>query len=260
MLGAMCGRYAASADRAQVVEVFSIDEIELARSSGAQRGTEAWLQPRWNIAPTDTVAAVVEKTRDDGRERLLVGLQWGLVPSWSKDAKGAARLINARLETVAEKPSFRKALAARRCLIPADGYYEWYQTQQLDARGKPIKQPFYIHPTNGVRVDDHPGLVAMAGLYEYWKDPNPVGDDDPWLVSCSIITTVATDELGVIHDRMPVTVAPDAWDAWLDVDEVASPEALDLVATPAVSWSAYAVERLVSSIRNDGPELIRPME
>lgn len=269
----MCGRYAASADKAQLVEVFGVDEVVIDRVSGAQRGQgERWLAPRYNIAPTDTVPVVLSRASSDaaaadgadGAEaavtRRLAGLQWGLVPSWAKDAKGGARLINARLETVAEKPSFRSALARRRCLLPADGYYEWYQTTQLDARSRPIKQPFYIHPIDGVPVSGgHPGIMAMAGLFEYWKNPAPAPGEDPWLVSCCIITTAATDELGVIHDRMPVTVPPAAWDQWLDPGHTDGEAALDALREP-MRMGAYAVSRLVSSIRNDGPELIEPLK
>ena len=174
----MCGRYAASADAELLEEIFVIDEV-------------AGLLPpaRYNIAPTDPVVAVVERAqRSDPAvvQRRLVELRWGLVPSWSRDAKGAARMINARLETLAQKPAFRKALAARRCLLPADGYYEWY-AQPVDpsvpAGRRPPKQPFFIHPADG-------SLLAMAGLYEFWK--NPTGE---WLSTCTIITTSATDAL-----------------------------------------------------------------
>ncbi len=236
----MCGRYAASADAELLDEIFVIDEVD------------GPLPPaRYNIAPTDPVVAVVERVRKDAPDevtRKLVPLRWGLVPSWSKDAKGAARLINARFETVAEKPAFRRALAARRCLLPADGYYEWYAPDadaDLPASRRPPKQPFFIHPSDG-------SLLAMAGLYEFWK--SPAGE---WLATCTIITTRAADAVGHIHDRMPMTVPPDRWDAWLD--PTLTDGACDLLQPPGAALEAYAVSRLVSTVGNDGPELIEPL-
>jgi putative SOS response-associated peptidase YedK len=120
-------------------------------------------------------------------------------------------MINARAETVHEKPAFRRGFKSRRLLIPVDGFYEWFPTQQLGKSGKPLKQPFYIHPANPHDV------LALAGLYEFWRDPDKA-DDDPgkWLTSFTIITTTATDDVGRIHDRMPMAVTPDNWDQWLD--------------------------------------------
>ncbi|MFT3862534.1 SOS response-associated peptidase [Micropruina sp.] len=236
----MCGRYAASADAELLEEVFLVDEVD------------GPLPPaRYNIAPTDPVVAVIERARKDEPERVvrkLVALRWGLVPSWSRDATGAARMINARVETVAEKPAFRRALATRRCLLPADGYYEWY-TSAVAAAGpagrRPPKQPFYIHRTDG-------GLLAMAGLYEFWKSPQ-----GQWLTSCTIITTAAADAVGHIHDRMPMTVRPDRWNAWLD--PTLTQGALELLEAPGADLEAYAVSRLVSRVGNDGPELVEPL-
>lgn len=239
----MCGRYAASADAELLEEIFVIDEV-----------AGPLPPPRWNIAPTDPVIAVVERARRDEPEqvaRKLVELRWGLVPSWSRDAKGAARMINARFETVAEKPAFRKALATRRCLLPADGYYEWYASEvdeSLPKSRRPPKQPFFIHPTDS-------SLLAMAGLYEFWKSP-----EGEWLSSCTIITTSAADAVGHIHDRMPMTVRPDRWDAWLDPSVDSGQEALELLDVPGAQLEAYAVSRLVSTVGNDGPELVLPLE
>ena len=160
-------------------------------------------------------------------------------------------MINARMETVAEKPAFRKAFASRRCLVPADGYFEWYATSQTGPRGKPVKQPFFIRPREG-------GVLAMAGLYEIWRD-HAVADTDPggWRWTCTIITTTAEDDLGRIHDRMPLMVEPDRWDAWLDPTH---PAALDLL-EPALPGrlEAYPVGPLVNNVRNNGPELIAPL-
>ena len=131
-------------------------------------------------------------------------MRWGLVPSWAKDPSIGSRLINARMETVTEKPAFRRAFAKRRCLLPADGYYEWYGAE----RGK--KQPFYI-----TRRDGRP--LAMAGLYEFWRAPDADPEDrDAWLVTCTVLTTTAEDDVGRIHDRMPLMVPPDRWAEWLD--------------------------------------------
>ncbi len=236
----MCGRYAASADAELLEEIFLIDEV-----------VGPLPQARWNIAPTDPVAAVLErapKQPDEKVRRKLVELRWGLVPSWSKDAKGGARMINARFETLAEKPAFRKALASRRCLLPADGYYEWYaqpHDPSLPASRQPRKQPFFIHPVNG-------SLLAMAGLYEFWK--SPAGE---WLTTCTIITTSAADAVGHIHDRMPMTVRPDRWDDWLDPHQTDG--ALELLEAPGAELEAYAVPLLVSTVGNDGPELVEPL-
>lgn len=247
----MCGRYAASRHQDQLVEIFEVDEVVEPGPSGTAQ--KPWTEPRWNIAPTDDVAAVLERSRDDEVTRKLVGLRWGLVPSWAKDPKGGARLINARLETVTEKPSFRKAFRSRRCLVPADGYYEWYASPQAPPKAR--KQPFFIHPTGEQQV------MAMAGLYEFWRDDTlPPGDPGAWWTTCCIITTAATDDLGVIHDRMPVQVRPENWADWLDpaLDDAAA--ALDLVHVPEPGeMTAHAVSRLVSTVGNDGPELVEPL-
>ena len=233
----MCGRYAASADAELLEEIFVIDEVVGPLPS-----------KRWNIAPTDPVAAVLERAPKEPGEKVrrkLVELRWGLVPSWSKDAKGGARMINARFETLAQKPAFRKALSARRCLLPADGYYEWYAPEPdptLPASRQPPKQPFFIHPADG-------SLLAMAGLYEFWKSP-----EGQWLSTCTIITTSAADAVGHIHDRMPMTVRPDRWDAWLDPNR--TQDVLPLLEAPGEQLEAYAVSRLVSSVGNEGPDLI----
>ncbi|MDO5500170.1 MAG: SOS response-associated peptidase [Propionibacteriaceae bacterium] len=239
----MCGRYAASADLAQLVAEFEVEEVE--------QGPEG---PSWNVAPTDPVPAIVERLPKDDPDgaavRKLVQLRWGLVPSWSKDVRGGARMINARFETVAEKPAFRKAFAARRCLLPADGYYEWYAGS--DPRQK---QPFFIHRGDG-------DLLVMAGIYEFWRDDTrPAGDPGAWVASCSIITTTATDSVGHLHDRMPMIIAREAWAEWLDPRRTDPAEALDLLCvTGADQLAAYAVGRAVGNVRNNGPELVEPLE
>src|ERR671920_1330802 len=166
----MCGRYASSRKPEDLVE-----EFEISAPSG-NKVTEA-LAPDYNVAPTKPVYAVMERSpssRDEpDREppqRQLRVLSWGLVPSWAKDPAIGNRMINARMETVAEKPAYRKAFATRRALLPADGYFEWYPTSRTNAKGKSVKQPFFIRPKDG-------GVLAMAGLYELWRDPTKAEDD-----------------------------------------------------------------------------------
>ena len=202
-------------------------------------GREACL-PRYNIAPTDVVPAVVERASEPGVTRKLVGLRWGLVPSWAKDASAGARLINARVETVTEKPSFRKAMSARRCLLPALGYYEWRKEEE---DGKPVKQPYFLQPSDG-------SLLQMAGVFEFWKAPQG------WLATASIITTSATDELGWVHDRMPMAVTDR--DTWLDPAMTESEAARGLL-RPLSLLLPNKVSRAVNSVRNDGPALVLPI-
>src|SRR5215210_1183079 len=174
----MCGRYASTRSPEDLVQLFQV----------ADWRSEDALAPNWNIAPTNDVWAVLERgprEKDDAEsvERELRPLRWGLVPSWAKDLKIGARMINARVETVHEKPAYRRAFARRRCLLPADGFYEWEQAKD-PATGKVRKQPYFIHPQ-----DEQ--VMALAGLYEYWRNPEIRQDDDPaaWLMTCAILTT-----------------------------------------------------------------------
>ena len=187
----MCGRYASSHDPTDIAAEFDIEQAELPR-----------IDPDWNVAPTKEVYVVVERPDRGGDDptpkRQLRVMTWGLVPFWSKNADSASRMINARMETIAEKPAFRRAFRQRRALIPADGYYEWYESKARTSTGKPVKHPYFVRP----RGDE---LLAMAGLYEIWRDPAK-SDDDPmrfrWTMT--VITTAAEDELGRIHERMPL--------------------------------------------------------
>lgn len=228
----MCGRYAASTSVEEIVEEFEVAVVN----------EDVPREPRYNVAPTDTVRAVVERRDKTSGEviRKLAGLRWGLVPSWAKQKSAVGSLINARSESVAEKPSFRKAFAQRRCLIPADGYFEWYG---YEVAGKKLKQPFFIHP-----LDEQ--TFAMAGVYEFWKTP-----EGNWLTSCAIITTTAADNLGVIHDRMPMTVTDR--NAWLD-PHLTHPSAAQALLT-TVPMEGYAVSKSVGFMRNDYPSLIEPI-
>ncbi|HET7355827.1 MAG TPA: SOS response-associated peptidase [Nocardioidaceae bacterium] len=250
----MCGRYASSRRPEDLVEEFQIDENQVKEA----------LVPDYNVAPTKTVYAVLERPErpaegeDAGPQpaaRQLRLLTWGLVPFWAKDPAIGNRMINARMETVTEKPAFRRAFAARRCLLPADGYYEWYTTSQKTKSGRPLKQPFFIHPADG-------SVLAMAGLYEIWRDPARA-DDDPerfrW--TCTVLTTTAEDQLGRIHDRMPLLVERERYDAWLD-PAVSSPDDLRGLLVPAAPGrlEAYPVSTRVNNVRNNGAELVEPVE
>jgi putative SOS response-associated peptidase YedK len=243
----MCGRYASSRRPEDLVEEFEIVDNRVPEAIGAD----------YNVAPTKPVYAVVERApsreSEEPPQRQLRVLTWGLVPSWAKDAKIGGRLINARRETVAEKPAFRRAFAARRCLLPADGYFEWYPTSELTRAGKPRKQPFFIHPRDG-------GVLAMAGLYEIWRDPERAEDDpERFRWTCTILTTEAEDSLGHIHDRMPLMVDPARWGDWLDPRRSGS-DLLELT-VPAMQGAleAYPVSTLVGNVRNNGPELLEPL-
>jgi len=245
----MCGRYASSRKPDDLAEEFEIDRARLSETVVAP------LEPDYNVAPTKQVYAVVDRPERDGSaaERQLRVLRWGLVPFWAKDPSIGNRMINARMETVTEKPAFRAAFAKRRCLLPADGYYEWYATEQRTKAGKPLKQPFYIHPADG-------SVMAMAGLYEIWKDPTRE-DDDPerfrW--TCTVLTTTAEDTVGHIHDRMPLLVEPERRAEWLDAGvDVERARALLVPAAPG-RLEAFPVSTQVNNVRNNGPELAEPL-
>ena len=241
----MCGRYASSRQPDDLVEEFEVAEVRVGNP----------LQADYNVAPTKEVYAVVERPpsgqKDEPPQRQLRVLTWGLVPSWAKDPAIGNKLINARMETVAEKPSFRKAFATRRALLPADGYYEWYATSRTGPRGKPVKQPYFIRPRDG-------GPLAMAGLYEIWRDPDRAEDDpERFRWTCTVLTTTAEDELGHIHDRMPLMVSRDRWAEWLDPTRPGDTGLL-VPAAPG-SLEAYPVATLVNNVRNNGPELVEPL-
>jgi putative SOS response-associated peptidase YedK len=247
----MCGRYASSRKPEDLIEEFEVVDDRV----------EKPLEADYNVAPTKEVYAVLERAArapDGGASeeppaRQLRVLRWGLVPSWAKDPSIGNRMINARMETVAEKPAYKRAFAVRRCLLPADGYFEWYPTSQLTKAGKPRKQPFFIRPQDG-------GVLAMAGLYEIWRDPTRE-DDDPerfrW--TCTVLTTEAEDAVGHIHDRMPLSVDPERWAAWLD-PETPKDSLLDLL-RPAQQGNleAFPVSTAVGNVRNNGPELVEPL-
>jgi putative SOS response-associated peptidase YedK len=219
----MCGRYTLTAPVESLAEEFGFD------------ASSVDLPPNYNVAPTQGVAAVLS----GGGERRLEVLRWGLIPPWADDPQIGSRMINARAETAPEKPSFRRAFRERRCLIPADGFYEWKRTNGA-------KQPYYIHMKEG-----HP--FAFAGLWESWKD-----DDGPEIRSCTILTTGPNALVGEIHDRMPVILPVGSYGAWLD-PEADRDELYGLLAPYLEDeMEAYPVSRFVNSPSNNDPRCIEP--
>jgi putative SOS response-associated peptidase YedK len=215
----MCGRYALTSPPAVIAERFHL----------------LWtpeLAPHYNIAPAQTIPVV----RETEQGRALSMLKWGLIPSWAKDATIGMKLINARGETLAEKPAFRSAYRQRRCLIPADAFYEWKAVAER-------KQPYCIR----LRED---GPFGMAGLWERWQAP-----DGQVVESCTIVTVDANALVAELHERMPLIVAPADYDAWLSAESTGLPPAL-----PAEAMRAYPVSRLVSNARNDVPACLDPVE
>jgi len=222
----MCGRFTrTAASKETLADLFNLSD-------------PPGLLPLFNIAPTQPVAAV--RVVPSGQDRELVTLRWGLIPSWADDPKIGYKMINARSEAAETKPSFRSAFKSRRCLIAADGYYEW---QKRDG----AKQPFYIHMKGGK-------LFAFAGLWERWAPT-----DGEAIESCTILTTDANKLTKPIHDRMPVIVDPADFGRWLDPAE--KPAALQalLHPFPPDSMEAYPVSTFVNNVRNRGPQCIEPL-
>lgn len=243
----------ASRDSATLIEEFTVE-----------RPPTAELSPDFNVAPSKDVYVVAERAErgEEGVQRELALARWGLVPSWAKDPKIGYRMINARTETVAEKPAYRSAFGRRRCLVPADGYYEWHTPTGVDApksrTGKPLKQPFYIHPSDQ-------SVFAMAGLYEFWHDRRKDLDDpNSWLRTTTILTSEASESLRIIHDRMPLAVPPELWSDWLNPN-LPNPQDLRAVLTslsasaPTAWLQAEPVGTAVNSVRNNGPGLVQPL-
>jgi putative SOS response-associated peptidase YedK len=236
----MCGRYTSTSTLSDLARVFEVDEVR----------TDP-LPDRYNVAPTLDVYAVAVRGRNtaEGPRRALGTFRWGLVPSWAKDAGVGSRMINARAEALASKPAYRAALVRRRCLIPADAFYEWQP--RTDRAGAPAgKLPYVIR-----RRDGQP--MAFAGLWEVWKNPRQP-DAEP-LRTCAIVTTAANEVVAPIHGRMPVVLAPEDWTTWLDpTSDLAGAQSL-LVPPPSEWFEAYPVGSGVNNVRNDGPELVDPL-
>jgi putative SOS response-associated peptidase YedK len=228
----MCGRFMRSSSAETIASVFGVTTNELS--------------PRFNIAPTQSVAAILQSPSSPPQ---LQSLQWGLIPSWAKDPAIGAKLINARAETVNEKPSFRSPFRHRRCLILADGFYEWQHVE-----GSRKKQPYFMS-----LQDDRP--FAFAGLYDRWQSP-----DGEILETCTIITTTANQLLEPIHERMPVILDPKDYTMWLDPNFGNTKNQSEWVALqtlldpyPSAAMKAYPVSSLVNSPKNDTPECIQPL-
>jgi putative SOS response-associated peptidase YedK len=230
----VCGRYVSAAP---------VDDLAKYFSTAVPEHT---LEANYNVAPTTEVYAV----RANEGERALASMRWGLVPFWAKDLKIGSKMINARSETAPGKPAFRRAFTKRRCLLPADGFYEWQKIE-----GQKTKQPYFIH-----RADDEP--LVFAGLYEFWHPKDADGndlEDTDLVVSCTILTTSANETMRPVHDRMPVMLAPRVWDDWLDpaadLDFVTSL----MVPAPESLLTMYPVTTAVNSVRNQGAELLEPV-
>jgi putative SOS response-associated peptidase YedK len=216
----MCGRYTLKTSGEEIARQFELAEAPQ-------------LTPRYNIAPTQAVPVV--RLRDE--QKTLDMMRWGLIPSWAKDRSIGARMINARSETLAEKPAFRNAFRQRRCLIPADGFYEWL------SQGK-TKQPYHIH-----LVDKQ--VFGLAGLWEFWRSP-----DDETVLSCTIITTEANTLMQPLHDRMPVIIPADRYSSWLDPQQPIEAISDLLQPFPVEQMRAYPVSSFVSNASNEGEQCI----
>ena len=221
----MCGRFSLGASATKLAELFDLTEVP------------NWA-PRYNIAPTQELLVVLKAPEDPGRK--ISRRRWGLIPSWAKDRGIGNQLINAQAETVATKPAFRAAFRKRRCLVPADGFYEWTQQGRQ-------KQPYYIRLRDG-------GPFAIAGLWEHWEGPDGNGVD-----SCTLLTTSANDLISAFHHRMPVILNPTNYDLWLDpaVQEAGPLQSL-LQPYPSENMTAYPVRTLVNNPANDAPGCIEP--
>ncbi|XVX21317.1 SOS response-associated peptidase [Actinomycetota bacterium] len=278
----MCGRYAATANPDELIEEF---EVEADRTSEPARSILKAPQvpppgaPDYNMAPTKQAPVILSRPLKSSENaaaaapeagpaggsadpeapepvRQLRLLTWGLVPSWAKDAKVGLRMINARAESVLGKGAFAKAAVSRRLLVPAQGWYEWQVSPTaVDAKGKPRKQPFFTR-----RADGEP--VAMAGLYEFWRDKEIADPQDPdaWLTTFTIITTAAEPGLDRIHDRQPLILDREDWARWLDPGMTDPDEVAGLLAFSRPGrFEAYPISTAVNATRNNGPQLIEPI-
>ncbi len=230
----MCGRFVVASSPQLLAERFHVDEIAVDEH-----------EPDYNIAPRAEVMVV--RQRDD--RRVLSRLRWGLVPSWADDPSTGDRMINARAEGIADRPAVKRAFARRRCIVPADAFYEWETLPSATGSKRPRKRPVLVR-----RRDGEP--MAFAGLWEVWR----AHEDDEWLRTCTIVTTGANGLVAAVHDRMPVVLGDDEWERWLDPAE--SPDALEALLTPAPdAWlEMYPVTDRVNDADNNGPELVERVE
>jgi len=221
----MCGRFALGIPPYSIIEFFNIEDL-------------IEYEPRFNIAPTQSVPAIVQDK--ESHKRVLKMFHWGLIPYWAKDMKIGSRLINARSETVTTKPSFREAFKHRRCLIPTTGFYDWEKQSKR-------KQPYHIK-----MKDNEP--FAFAGLWESWEGGKSV------IESCTILTTEANKAIQSIHDRMPVILKPEDYDMWIDSDNTDS-ESLEQLLKPFLSdiSEVYPISNYVNKPQHDNPQCIQPL-
>ncbi len=259
----MCGRYAATKNQADLVEEFEVEVDATGRAHAGGDGPRA--EPACRAAGLQR-GADQEGAGGDGPSaarvrgraapvRQLRLVNWGLVPSWAKDVKIGNRMINSRADSVLEKPAFKRAAKSRRCLVPAEGWYEWQKSPtEMDAKGKPRKQPFYTHRADGE-------VMAFAGLYEFWRDKAVEDPDDPeaWLTSFTIITTDAEPGLDRIHDRQPLVLERSDWAAWLDPETDEDTVRRLLAFEQPGRFDAYPISTEVNNTRNNGADLLLPL-
>jgi putative SOS response-associated peptidase YedK len=245
----MCGR----------ISLYS-DPERLARRFEAALSTELGdaSEPRWNVPPTQEVLALVhpsperleragDRLKVSKQGRLLESMRWGLVPFWAKDLSAGSRMFNARAETLDRKPAFKSALETRRCLVLADGFYEW---KRDDIAGRRRRIPFYF-----TRSDGEP--LAFAGLWASWRDPKLAKDEARWIHSCTIITTDSGPDIADVHDRMPVVVEPQDVEDWIDPSPLDPAVVLRILGpSPKGTLVDHQVSPEVNSVNNEGPELI----
>lgn len=252
--GVVCGRYAATKDPATLMREFDAVDGTEGRAGRAD----------FNVAPTKNVTTVVERYPRDGEGQALTDeptvrslrvMRWGLVPFWAKDPSVGNRMINTRAESAAEKPAFRQALSRRRCLVPADGWFEW-KAAEASPGGKAAKEPFFMTGPDGESL-------AFAGLWETWRDPK-ADPAAPPLITFSVVTTQAVGQLAEIHDRMPLVLPKRRWGAWLDPGLTAAEDVTGLLAAPERDWldtlEVRPVSTKVNNVRNNGPELVERAE
>lgn len=231
----MCGRYVSASSPGDIADYFGATAIE-----------ETLTEPNYNVAPSVQVPVIVDRSE----ERALTRMRWGLIPFWAKEAKIGYKMINARSETVATKNAFRSSLKSRRCIIPADAFYEWTAVVDPTAK-KPRKQPWCIQRNDGAPF-------AFAGLHATWRDPE---DEATLIESCTILTGAANEAMQPIHDRMPVMIAPAQWADWLDVGNEAGAELLEMLTPPPVElFSIHAVSTAVNNSRSSGAQLMDEVE
>ncbi len=248
----MCGRYTITTDPATLAaQLDARDEASGPSATGAEG-----FAPDYNVAPTTTVLTVVDRRERNEPARPLArrvrAMRWGLVPAWTTELGKAPLLFNARAESAAEKPAFRKALRSKRCLFPMDGWYEWKPGPPRPGSSTPTKIPYYMTPRDG-------STLFMAGLWGAWRPPaaRAAHDDTAWVSSAAILTTEAVGAHRAIHDRMPLIMPFEHWTHWLDPDRPVDPE---LLAPPALALAdaieIREVSPLVNRVANNGPELL----